>query len=434
MTDRERHMLITGAGTGGYVLVRALRPHARMVGLVTEADQPSVAARSRYVDYHERLAAQPSPDSRHATDGDASYARAVLAVAKRRGATHVVPVKDRDVLALTAAAADLAAQGVTLCCADAAVAHRVLDKSAVLSAARAYGVDVPRSLSLPRSNGRAPSTVNPFGYPVIVKARRSWGAAGVRLATDAATLDAAVTDLTTPQGRPSLQEYVRGDVEPSLTAFVGGAGSVLVQVWLRKLRYAGPSHSCCVVTTAPPPEAGRVAAFLAGTGLRGPVGVQLKRCADTGRLVLIEVNPRLGQNARIVVRLCERLNIDLGTTLLNCFENTSPERPQPTIAAPGLVGVSLPEDPISLVRFLTAGRRAALRADNPRPSVAAYLRSYVDVYRRRPVVDIVSGSLRDDPVFAVRALCELVPYLMREHYRFVPYGDVGLLRSAGKER
>lgn len=421
MNVTQRDILIIGAGIGAYVLVRALRPHASKLGVVAEPGAPAAAKGSKYVDYHETL---PGPES------DA-YARIVLEVARRRGVTHVVPIKEREMLALAPFHQDFTEQGIILCCSDFDVLRRVSNKSLVLSLAEDYLVPVPQLCQLRPQREQPASKVNPFGYPVIVKATRSWGSSGVRLVHSPMELDVAAAELERLDAGASIHEYVPGGIEPSLTAFVAGDGRMLIQIWLRKLRYAGPSHSCCVVTTAPPAKADRVASFLSGVGLRGPVGVQLKLSDRTGEIVLIEVNPRLGQNARILTRICQRVGIDFGSVFLACFEGDQARRQPHGVpeVPPGLVGVSAPEDLLALVKYASARLRPYERADNPLPDLFSYLRSYVDVYRRRPVLDLLSASVLDDPKFVAPAVLGALFRLRRARYRLVPFGDVGYLRG-----
>jgi D-aspartate ligase len=418
-------ILYLGAGLGSYPLIHALRHGSRPVEYIAVLSRPGGPAEvraSRWVDEVITSApAEPGP--------------AVLAAARRSRATHVIPTDDRDALLLTALAPRLAERSAVACAGSRRGVLTVQDKAAVIEAAEQFKVPVPRLMRF--SDDRdALHKARELGYPLILKARSSHAAEGVRLVRDESELLGMVRDLRGPagDGGVTLHEYVHGGDEPSVTAFMGADGTAEVVVAIRKRRYAGPSRSCALATIEPPPETAGLLALFRGLGLRGPVTAQLKRDPRDGRHKLLEINARLGQNAKVLLPLLRRGGLDPAERFLRCFD-PPPARSAGMVPAaaghaaatamlpPGREGVSVLEDVAAAVQWWRARTRWQ-RPDNPVPSAAGLARSYLASYASLPTLDAVTSSIVEDYHFALPALRRLWPRLLQESPAFIPWGGV----------
>lgn len=185
---------------------------------------------------------------------------------------------------------------------DAIVPHpphevllRGLDKLELMRAARAAGLDVPRTDAL---DGNA---VSEFAHPVIVKPRLRLAIGelqpGRRLGTKVAATEEEVgrsrTEIEAAGGVPLIQERVTG-VLTAWSAVADDRGKVLVEVQQDALRLWPPGGgvSARAVTVAVSPAISAAArALLEGISWSGLVQLQFIRSAD-GRARLIDLNPR----------------------------------------------------------------------------------------------------------------------------------------------
>lgn len=212
-------------------------------------------------------------------------------------------------------------------------------------------------------------------------------------------------------------EYVPGDREPSVTLLIARDGTLLAETWLRKLRYASSSTSTCVVTTDRPPGGEAVIGFLREVGLVGIVSAQMKIDARTSELVLIEVNARPGQNSRILVPMWLREGVPVGAALVR----DSVAGQNHSLTRPGIVGVSPIEDLAAVMKHVIRkpGRRHA----------GAYLRSYLQSLRARPIVDAWTSAAIRQPWHLGRSLPDQFLRTYKEPFDFISYGDVATAQS-----
>ncbi|MGC7101414.1 hypothetical protein ACPZ19_42645 [Amycolatopsis lurida] len=428
-----RRILLLGGGVGSYAVLKALRPHAEAIFVAESAGVPNECAASAMADGAVTVHGwfRPwSPVAAAPEEEDLRVVDAVLAAAAARSVTHVVAIRESLVLPLSAHHEAFEARGITLCVPPEGAVRAIHDKFALHRHALEHGVEVPAMRTV-RGTGEALAIAEAeLGYPAIVRSDISAGSSGVRYAGDARVLGETVGDWLGAGRRVAISEYVAGAVEPSGVLVLGRDRRVLAETWLRKIRYASASRSCCVVTTRPPPGVERLRELLAGVGFRGMAGIQLKRDERTGRCVLVEINARPGQNSKIVLELWRRAGADPGAILLGAFE---PPGGAPEFSPPaGLVGVSVPEDLMALYRALGAPSRAGARPDNPAPGPRLIARSFVDSYlRRRCTVDSVSRSLFGDHRFFLRSVPALLGRIAGEPLGLVPWGDLDLLSRAG---
>ncbi len=141
----------------------------------------------------------------------------LVAWARRRGLTTVLPLTERSCLLLDAERATWEAAGIAVACAPGDALRRVFDKARTLAVAEACGVAVPPTRA-PTSLAECRVAAEALGYPVVVKAR--WSNAlqngaflqdpGAAYAATPETLEAAVLARRQGPDWPLLQRFVPG--------------------------------------------------------------------------------------------------------------------------------------------------------------------------------------------------------------------------------
>jgi glutathione synthase/RimK-type ligase-like ATP-grasp enzyme len=429
-----RRVLLLGGRFGSYAWLKALRPHAEVIRVCEAAGVPNECGASALADGTATVSRWfPAWSTGQVGPSGAELwvVAELIEAATAMSATHVAALREDLVLPLSRHHARFAEQGITLCVPTDSAVAAIHDKFALHRHALTYGVGVPAMRTVREPAEALATAGDELGYPVIVRSDTSAGSSGVRYVDNAGALATVVADWLAEGRRVALSAYVEGGVEPSGVLVIDRDGRVLAETWLRKIRYASASRSCCVVTTAPPPGVERIRDLLVGVGFFGMAGIQLKRDRRTGRCVLVEINGRPGQNSKILLELWRRAGADPGEIFLGAFEQPAA---RPGFTAPvGLVGVSVPEDVIALFRALAPTARGVARPDNPPPTPLAILRSFVDSYvRHRYTLDSVSRSLVGDVRFFAKAMPALVGRLVTEPFGLVPWGDVNLLSGAGE--
>lgn len=304
------------------------------------------------------------------------------------------------------------------------------DKIRLNEFAERHGVPVPRRVVV-EDDAAALAAREDLGFPVVVKGLTSTGASGVRYVTDDGELVAAVRELRASSPEVALHEYVPGAIEPSVTFLLDEKGRPVVETWLRKIRYADSGRSCCVISMPPPRGADAVRELARESGLTGWCAFQFKVDSRGGELVLIEGNPRIGNNFKILVELWRRLGIDVGRLTLAAWNGQALPR---HLTPPGLLGVSVLEEPTAFAVALRGRRRKPFRRDNRPPGLPRFVLATLATYARRPVLDVITKSLLRDPAFFVAAAKRLVRIRVPQP-QFVPWGDATLpLRRTGSRQ
>jgi predicted ATP-grasp superfamily ATP-dependent carboligase len=168
-------------------------------------------------------------------------------------------------------------------------------KFAFLEAAKLANLPVPRSQTLPREAFLA--AAGTFGYPLMVKRGEGSGGSGVRFAHGESAVEAALAEFDDP--RLTMEEYVEGDV--CATEVLYDHGRPLAWVAFEKRAQFplpfGPSAVRCV--RAVPGMAELVAGCGAITGFHGFVAICWIHQPATGRIALLEMNPRQGSGMHL---------------------------------------------------------------------------------------------------------------------------------------
>lgn len=165
---------------------------------------------------------------------------------------------------------------------DSALAELMFDKMRADEIFREIGVPLPRNAMLEHVDGE-----------VICKPRHGSASKGMRV------LDASEFDAVRSRGETKdylCQEYVAEREEYTVDCYVAMKGNVVCAVPRRRLEVAGGEVMTTV--TVHDEEVERLSRkVLENLHFRGPVTIQFLRNRADGRLMLMEVNPRLGGGA-----------------------------------------------------------------------------------------------------------------------------------------
>lgn len=302
----------------------------------------------------------------------------------------------------------------------------MLDKARFGAACTALGIDVPETLQ-PESLGDARAFADRLGLPCIVKPRTGhlWRKAlhGRKLlvANSVSQLERILTDIVGDPRAVVLQELIPG---PESNLVVGAAwigesalpgeapGAVRHVLTARKIRQMPRDFgSASLVRTEDLPDVRDLSAgILARLDYRGLCGTEFKLDARTGRLRLIEINPR----PTLWFDLCR----SAGTHLIRAHAEDLAGLPaeERHVVQPQHNGVTwrylvrdaiavLQTGPVGVARALWQDRHRAPGADavlawhDPLASAAALTHAALQgvAYLRQPHVDSVERGKRSEP-------------------------------------
>lgn len=292
---RSERILVTDAETrAALAAVRSLGRAGHEVH-TTSAHSRGLASASRFVRAEHVL-----PDAMRDPDG---FAAALERLCGELGFDRVLPITELALGAIYAAGLDQRLP----CLAPTAAAYALAtDKHGLLALAREVGIRVPRSVLVesPTSLAALPAG---FGYPAILKARRSrfragsgWASGAVVLVRDDAELARAVGDPGFAQGL-LVQEFLPGHGEGIFLLARGG--ECLAAFAHRRLREKPPSGGVSVLRESVEPDPRLLAAsqaLIARIGLDGVAMVEF-RCPPGQEPALMEINPRLWGSLQLAI-------------------------------------------------------------------------------------------------------------------------------------
>ena len=162
------------------------------------------------------------------------------------------------------------------------VCHAMFDKKLTDEIMRANNIPVPRIVDTPE----------PQFFPVIAKPRTGSASKGIKVIR---TLE-QWHELNIDLDKYIVQEYIHNRREYTLDCYVDHDGNIIALSPRLRLEVVGGEVSRTVTVSLPEGEVIARKAIKAA-GLRGAVTVQLIENSDTGELMLMEINPRLGGGA-----------------------------------------------------------------------------------------------------------------------------------------
>ena len=126
-------------------------------------------------------------------------------------------------------------------------------------------------------------------FPLIAKPRFGSASQGIKVINT----DEELKDIETNAGDYLLQEYIHNREEITVDCYVSQSGEIIATVPRRRIAVVGGEVSRTI--TIDSPEIVKLSEkTLASLDLRGAVTLQFIHDKDTGRILLMEINPRLG--------------------------------------------------------------------------------------------------------------------------------------------
>lgn len=204
----------------------------------------------------------------------------LLRVCRENRIAAVVPFVDGAV----APAAELAKEGIFVPAADSMLCSMAFDK--VMAQGWFEGLDLPVPEVL-----ESPTRLGTKAY--IAKPRFGSASKGIHILRAPDDLNS----LPAPEADYLIQEYIADREEYTVDCYVHTvSGEILAAVPRKRLEVSGGEVTRTVTFSDSEMEA-LARRTLELTGLRGAVTVQMLRDKSTGRLMLMEINPRLGGGA-----------------------------------------------------------------------------------------------------------------------------------------
>ena len=280
---------------------------------------------------------------------------------------------------------------------------------------RAHEVGFPAPNAF-RTNALSDTSCVAMKLPMIVKAERSTSSAGVRKVNSKCELTAAIQDLSCIYEGIYLEEYISGNTEVSINLVRSPSGIFRCCFGLEKHHYVHSSWSTTVrIIELDEVVVSAAKRLVESVGVVGFVAIQTKVESTTGELKLVELNPRLGNNARILVRMIP----ELGTIFL---EESDRKIPVPY----GTYGVSLFDDWLTFPLYIYHRVTHHPSIDNESPAIFTMLKSYIDIYVQRPFLDDLTVALFNDTLFFLGFTIHIMQLerLPRDWKRLLPWGAV----------
>ncbi|WP_130011211.1 ATP-grasp domain-containing protein [Serinicoccus sediminis] len=213
---------------------------------------------------------------------DPAFVDELIALARRVGATLVIPTVDVELAAVAQARGRFAEHGMTVLVEQPETLRLCLDKHLLMRHCAAV-VRVPRTVLWDEQ--ATPEQVEDLGLPFIIKPRQGAGGRGFAVLHSISELDAVPRD-----GTNILQEHLPGE-EFSVDVLGRPEGGAPVAAVPRRRDKVDSGIAVAGRTVADPELVAAGRAVAERIGVVGVVNVQLRRAAD-GTPALLEVNPR----------------------------------------------------------------------------------------------------------------------------------------------
>lgn len=352
MTTRspERPAVILGLAAAGLAPLRALGAMGVPCLGIWRDPRLEIGRHSRHLLRSLRVSASPD----HA---ELLGALDELTAPWRRASPVLVPASDLYAAFIDDMQEELGAR-YTIRCSERRLHSALVDKAATIDVCTEAGVPIPRSLAL-EAPGDVQAVCSDFRFPVIVKPRRSHGIPfpGKNFVAD--TKDDLVAFFERHAGL--LGQAVAQEVVPSgdgrivqTISYSGRDGKVLAVASMRKLRQWPPDYGVTSLGRSEwiPGIVSQATHFLEDIGYRGFASVEFAEHAESGRYLLLEVNPRLN----LPVQLALDSGVDLIGTAWREMSGSGPVEAVPSRQIDGVHWIDLHRDVLSLVHKHRRGR------------------------------------------------------------------------------
>ena len=289
-------LVLDGQTNQALACVRALGAAGFPVFVASRQRWP-LAAWSRYCRGSFRLAGESA----------AGFAP-LLAWARARGVTTVMPLTERACLRLDAQRPDWEAVGIAVGCASGDALRRVFDKAETLALAASCRVAIPPTRT-PASPDECRAAADALGYPVVVKARWSNALQNGTFLTDPGTayaatprdLEAAVLARRQGPHWPLLQRFVPGQGKGIFALCDRGRiVACFAHERLRDVRPSGSGSSLRRSVAVDPRLRAPAERLLGALAWHGPAMVEF-RDEGAGEPWLMEINGRFWGSLQLAV-------------------------------------------------------------------------------------------------------------------------------------
>jgi biotin carboxylase len=316
------NLLVTNTRNAqAYAIIRALRPHARMIvvtmyGKNRLAARLSHAANSRLVDKRYYV---PSPVEdwragkiqKENTDREEAYIQAVLMICEKEKIDTIFPSFDPQVYVFSKNRERFEKIGVLIPIPDYETVITPLDKYRTILAAQEVGFPCPRTY-LPESEEDLRGIASEMGFPAVIKPRFSSAGRGIKIVKDFRELLEQTCSLRKGQSMPMIQEYIPGGQQDHFYLMLDTAGKLKIGFCVKRLRFLQRvtlSLGVAAESTVPHSYVMHATRLVQKLGWWGSISVQTKVDPRDGVPKLLEINPRTG-------RLWERTELGINEPLM----------------------------------------------------------------------------------------------------------------------
>ncbi len=205
---------------------------------------------------------------------------------KKRPLDVIIPTLDAELSAYLKIGDELAAMGIHTFLPDAAVLERV--SKAKLAKLSEIGISVPQGKTLYDPGPLWGTGKEALRYPIVVKGRFY----EAHVAGTPADAEFYYHKISARWGLPVvIQEFVRGE-EYDTVALGDGAGGLIGAVPMKKMQLTDKGKAWGGITIEDPRMNRFVADVIRKLAWRGPCELEMIKEKDTGKIYLIELNPR----------------------------------------------------------------------------------------------------------------------------------------------
>jgi len=265
----EKPVILISAICGdiGYSAVRALCKAARKI---VGCDMKPYSPVPHHVD---KFYAAP------AATNTTNYMAFLKEIIIREKVGFFLPVSEPEIEVLNTRRKDIEALGVQVLLNKQNIIDTFLDKLKTVQYLESLNIEIPKTTLLSNYDGS-------YGYPVIVKSRKSYGSKELRKIIDLHDLEYVRKK---DDGSLLIQECVGSDKEEYTTGVFSDGNIVSSITFRRKLGFGSLSIEAFL---ADEPFLDDLAQRIAkDTGLIGSINIQSRRVGDV--FILFEINPRL---------------------------------------------------------------------------------------------------------------------------------------------
>ncbi|MGQ0704457.1 MAG: carboxylate--amine ligase [Gemmatimonadales bacterium] len=297
MNRRPPILVLDGEQRAALAVTRSLGRQGYPVHVGSSLPRP-MAGGSRYCT-SETLLPDPATET-------AAFASAVIRSAEGTRAEVLLPLTDASVLSVLEHAERFGTARIPM--SDLAGFRRASDKQAVLSLARAIGIEAPLQWVVPEHGAAAPA-IPSDRFPVVLKPARSVaGAPGERIkvpvsyARSRAELARSLQSIPKAVFPVLVQAQITG---PGIGVFLlrweGVTRASFVHRRIREFPPSGGVSVTCESIPAPGGVVEQAEALLTALDWSGVAMVEFKQDAGSGRHYLMEVNPRFWGSLQLAI-------------------------------------------------------------------------------------------------------------------------------------